>query len=337
MNDDGSGRRNFIESLLGIGVLTGTAVRATPLRAQGATPRTAPTDAPAAAFLPGFEAFRIDTGEVVISGVKAGSGPPLLLLHGWPQTHVEWHRLAPLLAKKFTVVATDLRGYGDSGKPPDGASHGSYSKRAMAADQVATMSKLGFERFAVVGHDRGARVAHRMALDHPERISKAVLIDIVPTYYLYQHVTRDFASAYFHWFFLTQPAPIPETLLAGRGDFFLKNWAFDGLVPGVVSDECLLEYRRHFDDPATLHAMCEDYRAAASIDLEHDKADLEKKVACPLLVLWGARGAMGALYDVEAIWKTRGTDVRGKALAAGHWIPEELPDQLHTELVAFLG
>jgi haloacetate dehalogenase len=217
---------------------------------------------------PGFEAFRLDTGEAIINGVKGGGGPPLLLMQGWPQTHVEWHRLAPMLAQHFTVVATDLRGYGDSSKPADGENHEGYSKRSMAKDQVAVMRQLGFDRFLVVGHDRGGRVGHRMALDYPDQVTKLAVLDIAPTYKMYQDVTREFASMYFHWFFFIQRAPIPETLLAGKGDFFLKAWAFRALIPSVITEETFAEYLRCFEDPATLHAMCEDYRAGATVDLE---------------------------------------------------------------------
>jgi haloacetate dehalogenase len=241
-----------------------------------------------------------------------------------------------MLAQHFTVVATDLRGYGDSSKPPDGEDHEGYSKRAMAKDQVEVMRQLGFDRFLVVGHDRGGRVGHRMALDYPEQVTKLAVLDIAPTYKMYQDVTKEFASTYFHWFFLIQRAPLPETLLAGNGDFFLKTWAFGGLVPTVITEEALAEYLRCFEEPATLHAMCEDYRAAATIDLEHDKADLDKRVRCPLLVLWGAKGAMERLYDVLGTWTERATNVQGKALPGGHWLPEQLPKEVYGELMPFL-
>jgi haloacetate dehalogenase len=234
------------------------------------------------------------------------------------------------------VVATDLRGYGDSSKPADGENHAGYSKRATARDQVELMRTLGFERFMVVGHDRGGRVAHRMALDHPEQVSRLVLLDIAPTLRMYRDTSKEFASIYFHWFFLIQPAPIPETLFAGHEDFFLRNWAFRGMIPAVVTEAAYAEYLRCFEYPATLHATCEDYRAAATIDLEHDEADLDRKVRCPLLVLWGAQGAIARWYDVVATWQERATDVRGKALPGGHWLPEQVPDELYAELMAFL-
>jgi len=268
--------------------------------------------------------------------VIGGKGPPVLLLHGYPQTHVEWHRVAPMLAMDFTVIATDLRGYGDSSKPADGANHEGYSKRAMARDQVDVMRQLGFAQFAVVGHDRGGRVGHRMTLDHPEQVTRLAVLDIVPTYKLFANVTKEFATLYYHWFFLIQPAPFPETLLGNNADFFLRAWAFRGMIPEAISEDGYAEYLRCFQNPGTLHAMCEDYRAAASIDLEHDKADLDKKIACPLLTLWGSRGAMHRLYDVAATWKERALDVRGKALPGGHWLAEQLPNQLYAGLKAFL-
>ncbi len=288
-------------------------------------------------FFPGFTPLRIDTEEVTINGVVGGSGPPLLLLHGYPQTLGEWHRVAPALAKRFTVVATDLRGYGDSGKPADGENHEGYSKRSMARDQVVVMESLGFSRFAVVGHDRGGRVAHRMALDHPQAVSRMAVLDIVPTYRLYTSVTKEFASVYYHWFFLIQPAPFPETLLGRSADFALRHGVFRGLVPSVISEELYGEYLRCYGDPATLHAMCEDYRAAATVDLEHDLADLGVKVKCPVLAIWGAKGAMEPLYDVLASWRERASDVRGGSLCGGHWLPEEVPEALSAALLQFLG
>jgi haloacetate dehalogenase len=288
-------------------------------------------------FFPGFDAFRIDTAETAINGVMGGHGPPLLLLHGYPQTHLEWHRIAPALAQRFTVVATDLRGYGDSGKPADGSNHEGHCKRSMARDQIAVMKTLGFTRFAVVGHDRGGRVAHRMALDHPQAVSRLAVLDIVPTYRLYSSVTRQFATVYYHWFFLIQPAPLPETLLGNNADFYLRDGAFRGLIPRVISEEMYAEYLRCYRDPATLHAMCEDYRAGATIDLEHDEADLGTKVECPLLAIWGSKGAMHPLYDVLATWRERAADVQGRPLPGGHWLPEQLPDELTALLLPFLS
>jgi haloacetate dehalogenase len=288
-------------------------------------------------FFPGFKPLRIVTEEATITGVTGGSGPPLLLLHGYPQTHAEWHRIAPALAQHFTVVATDLRGYGDSSKPADGVAHEGYSKRSMARDQIAVMKILGFSRFAVVGHDRGGRVAHRMALDHPAAVSRLAVLDIVPTYKLYSSVTKEFATAYYHWFFLIQPAPFPETLIGNSADFCLRESMFRGLIPSVISDELYAEYLRCYQNPATLHAMCEDYRAAAAIDLQHDRNDLGTKVQCPLLAVWGSKGTMDPLYDVLATWRERASDVRGRSLPGGHWLPEQLPDELAAELLQFLS
>ena len=287
-------------------------------------------------FFPGFQTFQIKTPDTIINGVVGGKGPPILLLHGFPQNHVEWRTVAPLLARDFTVVAADLRGYGDSGKPADGVNHAGYSKRETAKDLVEVMRQLGFDRFAVVGHDRGGRVAHRMALDCPDAVTRLAVLDIAPTHYLYTHVDKAFASAYYHWFFLIQPAPYPETLLQGNEAFFLRTQAFVSMIPDPVSPDVFSEYLRCFKDPATLHAMCEDYRAAASIDLEHDEADMNRKLASPVLALWGEKGVMGRQFDVLATWRERAVDVRGKAMPCGHLIPEQVPEQLVAELRPFL-
>jgi haloacetate dehalogenase len=277
-------------------------------------------------FFPGFKAFKVQTSGAIINGVVGGQGPPLLLLHGAPQTHISWRLVAPQLATNYTVVAADLRGYGDSSKPPDGENHANYSKRAMALDQVEVMRHFGFDRFPVVGHDRGGRVAHRMALDHVDKVTKAAVLDIIPTYYLYTHVTIEFVQAYFHWFNYLRPAPGPENDLKAAADAQKSR----------ATSEIQIEYLRTSSDPANIHAMCEDYRAGASIDLQHDKADLDRKIACPLLVLWGERGAMGRLYDVMPIWRERGVNVIGKGLPGGHNLQEELPEQVLAELQSFL-
>jgi haloacetate dehalogenase len=277
-------------------------------------------------FFPGFKASNVQTSGAVIHTVIGGQGPPLLLLHGAPQSHISWRLVAPALAKEYTVVATDLRGYGDSSKPPDGENHANYSKRAMALDQVEVMRQFGFEKFAVVGHDRGGRVTHRMALDHPEKVTKAVVVDIVPTHYLYNHITLEFANSYFHWFLFIQPAPFPENVIAND----------PGRWVGRGTSEVSLEYQRIYRDPAAVHAMCEDYRAAATIDLRHDEADLNQKIACPLLVLWGLKGVVGRLYDPLAIWRERASNVTGKGMPGGHNLQEELPEQMLAELRGFL-
>jgi haloacetate dehalogenase len=285
----------------------------------------------------GFETKRIRTSGAEIHLRMAGDGPPLLLLHGYPQSHVMWHKLAPVLARRFTVVAADLRGYGRSAKPPGGANHEAYSKRAMAQDQVEVMAELGFERFAVVGHDRGARVTHRMALDHPERVVKAAVLDIAPTYTMYQRADRDFATAYYHWFFLIQPYDLPERLIGGDPDYYLEKkigkWS---KTEGCFTPEAVAEYQNCFRDPATIHATCEDYRAAAGIDLEHDEADLGRKIACPLLVLWGQKGVIERSYDVLDVWCERAGDVQGHALPCGHFLAEEAPEETLVALKAFL-
>lgn len=288
-----------------------------------------------ATLFPGFRSRQLQTSGATINAVIGGEGPPLLLLHGWPQNLLEWHRVGPQLAKDFTVVATDLRGYGASSKPSDVDDHFAYSKRAMASDQIEVMRQLGFEKFAVVGHDRGGRVLHRMALDHPEQVSRGVVIDIVPTSKVYSTVTKQLATAYYHWFFLIQPAPFPETLLDGKGEFLIRS-VLRGLGDVAIPPEVFADYVRCFNDPATLHAMCEDYRAGASIDLEHDKADNGKKIACPLQVLWGEHGAMHRLYDVLETWRDRAVDIRGKGLPGGHWLPEQIPDIVYNELISFL-
>jgi haloacetate dehalogenase len=207
----------------------------------------------------------------------------------------------------------------------------------MASDQVEVMQKLGFNQFTVVGHDRGARVAHRMTIDYPDAITRLAVLDIVPTYKLYSTVAKDFATVYFHWFFLIQPSPLPETLLGNNAEFFLRKWAFGGLIPEVITEQVFAEYLRCFQNPDTLHAMCEDYRAAASIDLEHDEADLHKKIQCPVMVLWGSKGAMAPLYDVIATWKERAAHVQGKALSGGHYLPEELATEVYAEVTSFLS
>jgi haloacetate dehalogenase len=232
-------------------------------------------------------------------------------------------------------VMTDLRGYGDSSKPPDGENHANYAKRAMALDQIEVMRALGFDRFAAVGHDRGARVVWRLAVEHPEVVTKAAVLDIVPL--PYSTVTRDFATQYFHWFFLIQPAPFPETLIGNSAEFYLRS-RFLRPTGGTnaMAPEAIAEYVRCFKNPATIHATCEDYRAGATIDLEHAAADAGRKVACPLLVLWGERGTVGRLYDVMKIWREHATTVTGQALPAGHFLPEEAPADTLAALQAFL-
>jgi len=287
---------------------------------------------------PGFEDRRVEAGDVAIAAWVGGDGPPLLLLHGYPETRSCWHLVAPALAERFTVVCADLRGYGDSGKPPGGDDHAGYSKRTMAADMVATMAALGFDRFGVAGHDRGGRVARRMALDHPGAVERVAVLDIVPTLTLFEGTDQAFATAYYHWFFLIQPDGLPETLIGRDPEWFLRETVrrWSGRAR-PVGEAAIAEYARCFADPAAIHASCEDYRAAAGIDLAHDRADAGARMACPLLVLWGAHGAMERLYDVLGTWRDTAPDLRGRALPCGHFLPEEAPEETAAELAAFFG
>ncbi|KPH85268.1 fluoroacetate dehalogenase [Komagataeibacter intermedius AF2] len=288
-------------------------------------------------LLPGFSWRDIEVNGVRIRTATGGNGPPLLMLHGHPQMHLTWHKVAPALAKRFTIVAPDLRGYGDSAKPEGGTDHANYSKRAMAADQVGVMHQLGFGRFMVVGHDRGGRVAHRMALDAPQSVEKLVLIDIAPTATMYARTNMEFARRYFWWFFLIQPDPLPEKLISADPDFFLESHIAGQIkIPGSVDPRVMAEYRRCYADPAMRHAACEDYRAAAGIDLVHDEADADRRIEAPLLALWGARGTVGALYDVVETWREKAVDVRGYAIDCGHSPQEEAPAELLYRLDAFL-
>ena len=286
----------------------------------------------------GFSAADVETDGAVIHTVYGGSGPPLLLLHGYPQTHVMWHKIAPRLAERFTVVVPDLRGYGDSAKPFGDDTHAAYSKRAMAKDQVEVMGALGFESFFVAGHDRGGRVGHRMALDHPRRVSKLSVLDIVPTHKVFSTIDQTVATGYYHWFFLIQPFDLPETLIGSNPEYYLRkklgSW---GAGADSFSAEAMAEYVRCFTNPETIHATCEDYRAAASIDLEHDEADMGNKVACPVLVLWGAKGLMERRFDVLATWRERAAEADGRALPCGHFLPEEAPEETFAELARFFG
>ncbi|AWI90444.1 hydrolase [Methylobacterium sp. DM1] len=289
-------------------------------------------------FLAGFTLHDIDADGLRIRASVGGSGPPVLLLHGHPQTHATWHAVAPPLAERHSVVAMDLRGYGDSQKPEGGERHANYAKRAMAADAIAVMRRLGHHRFAVVGHDRGGRVAHRLALDHPDAVTRLAVLDIAPTATMYARTDKAFATAYFWWFFLIQPAPLPERLIAADPEFFLRTHVEgQSKTPGSPSPELFAEYLRVYRDPATRQAICEDYRAAAGIDLEHDAADAEKRIEAPLLALWGARGTVGRTYDVPATWREKAHDVRGFALDCGHTLQEERPDLVLAALCDFLA
>ncbi|CAN5861181.1 alpha/beta hydrolase [soil metagenome] len=283
----------------------------------------------------GFDNQRVEVSGAEIHLVRGGDGPPLLLLHGYPQTHVIWHKVAARLAEEFTVVATDLRGYGDSSKPLGGEDHCGYSKRAMAQDQVEVMDRLGFDSFHVAGHDRGGRVAHRMVLDHPESVEKLAVLDIAPTHTMYTAIDMEFATAYYHWFFLIQPYDLPERLIGADPEYYLRKkigqWGRD---EKAITPETFAEYLRCFT-PEMIHASCEDYRASASIDLVHDEEDLHRKIASPLLVLWGEKGFVGKKYDVVASWQEKASDVRGGSVPGGHFLPEEAPEETLQRLLGF--
>ncbi|GAA4327426.1 alpha/beta hydrolase [Pigmentiphaga soli] len=287
----------------------------------------------------GFSDVSATVDGIKIHALMAGTGPALLLLHGHPQTHAIWHKVAPTLARQFTVVVADLRGYGDSGKPPGEPDHANYAKRRMALDQVRLMQALGLPTFAVIGHDRGGRVAARMALDHPDVVSRLVTLDVAPTLAMYQQTSFEFARAYWHWFFLVRPAPFPETLIRADPDLYLKQTMgarSAGLKP--FAPEAYAAYLRCLSDPATAHGICEDYRASVSIDLEHDQADLAagKQIQCPFLALWGRDGVIERCFDPLAEWRRWNPRVKGMALPCGHYIPEEAPEVLLDHALAFL-
>ena len=280
----------------------------------------------------GFTLSRIDTGEAELRVRTGGSGPPLLLLHGHPQTHVMWHRIAPDLARTFTVVAPDLRGYGESSKPPTTGDHEPYSKRAMARDMVVLMQQLGFERFAVAGHDRGGRCAYRLALDHPERVERLAVLDIIPTGEAFRRADMQFGLVNYHWFFMAQPFDFPERLLGSDPD---RNYLRDR---DLFDPEALEDYLRCIRIPGTIHAMCEDYRAGATYDFALDEADRgTRRIACPVLVLWSRQGELEEWYDPIAIWKDWADDVQGAAIDCGHYLAEEAPEETCDRLLAFFA
>lgn len=289
----------------------------------------------------GFAQRRIATSGAEIFAMVGGDGPPLLLLHGYPQTHAMWHRLVPDLARRFTVVAADLRGYGASEKMAGDPAHVRHCKRTVAQDQVEVMAALGFERFAVCGHDRGARVGHRMALDHPDRVERLAVIDIVPTLEVFSRVDQAMASAYYHWFFLIQPGGLPEHMIGLDPEFYLRrtlgSW---GSGAGAFSEDAFAAYLDAFRNPATVHAMCEDYRAAATTDLDHDRADRAagRTVGCPVLALWGKDSIVGRGYDDPlGLWQAYAPRAEGRALPGGHFLPEENPAGTLDALYAFFG
>ncbi|VEP13716.1 Haloacetate dehalogenase H-1 [Hyella patelloides LEGE 07179] len=288
-------------------------------------------------MLANFKQQIITTTQAKINTFIGGEGYPLLLLHGYPQNYYMWHKIYDRLSQEFTIIITDLRGYGNSEKLPVTPDSRNYSKRVMAKDQVEVMSSLGYDRFYLVGHDRGARVAHRLTLDHPQRVQKLALLDIVPTYQLYTTTDREFATAYYHWFFLIQPHPFPENLINSNPEYFLRyclqSWS---RVKGAFTEKAFKEYLRCFSNPETVNSTCEDYRASAGIDLIHDREDLDKKITCPLLVLWGARGIIGKKYDVIASWQERAINVTGKEINCGHFLAEEAPEKTYLALQEFL-
>lgn len=292
----------------------------------------------------GFTRHRIDVGGIALHArLRRSSGnpeaPALLLLHGHPQTHVIWHKVVAELSPHFTIVASDLRGYGDSEKPAGAADHGNYSKRVMAMDQVALMRSFGYDAFSVMAHDRGARVAHRMAVDHPDKVKRLVTLDIAPTLAMYEQTELQFALAYWHWFFLIRPAPLPETLIEADPQLYMRStMASRSAGTAPFTEAAWAEYLRCLCSPGAAHGLCEDYRASASIDLDHDRADLAmgRRVECDMLALWGAHGAVGANFDVLAEWRKVARNVTGLSLPCGHYIAEERPDLLIETALPFL-
>lgn len=284
--------------------------------------------------------FELDVGGHCITGISAGDGPALLLLHGYPQTHVMWHKLVPFLLPHFTIVAADLTGYGDSGKPATDSRHTPYSKRAMSMDMLSVMTQLGHDTFSVAGHDRGARVAHRLGVDHPEKIRRLAVLDIAPTREMYANVSDSFARAYWHWYFLIQPAPFPENLILSDSDAFLEYkcglWSAD---MSIFSHDAMDAYKKAFRNPETVHAACEDYRAAATIDIEHDNEDdrTGRTLRCPLLVLWGIDGVVERCFEPLELWKQRANDVQGHAMPGGHFLAEQHPASVAEEFIRFFG
>lgn len=290
-------------------------------------------------LFPCFESRRFESSGASIHYRIGGAGDPVLLLHGYPQTHACWHQIAPVLASRYTVVCADLRGYGDSSKPPGLPDHANYSKRVMAQDMVELMASLGFERFHLVGHDRGGRVSHRLAADHPQRVRTLAVLDISPTLRMFERTDMAFARDYYHWFLMLQPPPLPEQMLAGKVPFnILGRVGRDEPDLSKFSEAAVREYVRCFDDPAAIHASCEDYRAAGTIDLEHDRADRAagRKLQMPVLALWGEQAVVGTMFDCLADWQDVAVNVVGRAMPCGHFIPEEAPQQALAEIERFL-
>jgi haloacetate dehalogenase len=328
-------------SLLKMGVFGLAAAKFGLVPAGGAQFETQGSSAVApGAFFPGFSAETVKTSGTTIHVLRWGSGRPLLLLHGYPETHLTWHKVAPKLSEQFSVVVPDLRGYGNSARPQDGERHENYSFRAMAQDQVDVMRYYGHERFLVAAHDRGARVAHRLCLDHPDSVEKVCLMDIAPTLTMYRGTNQEFATKYMWWFFLIQASPLPEHMIGLDPKFYLQH-IFEALnkTPGAIGPDEMNEYIRAFSNDPTIHATCEDFRAAADIDLEMDQADEKagRKIQCPVHALWGARGTVGVLWDIIATWREKSAaTVTGRALDCGHFLQEERPQDVINELLQFL-
>lgn len=294
---------------------------------------------PTPGFFDGFEERSVplpDGGQIFCR--IGGEGPPLLLLHGYPQTSAMWHAIAPDLARHYTVICADLRGYGRSHKPAGGGDHAAYSKRSMAQDMAALMAVLGHDRFRILAHDRGARVAHRLAADHADRVLGLAILDIAPTREMYRDTRTPFARRYWHWFWLVQPALFPETMIGRDPDWFwLEKCDTAPAGLGPFCQQALREYLECFNDPAAIHASCEDYRAAIGIDLAHDDADAGRKLPMPVLALWGADGAIEEFFDCIALWRERAEQVSGRALPGGHYLAEECPDAVLREVIPFLA
>jgi len=347
------GRRALIGTSLAVTAMAGSTAPA-PAQPAGSNhgPHNPLPNAAAqvnATLFPGFRQSFIDTTGVDVEGRMAsgarintlvgGKGTPLLLIHGHPETHVTWQKVASKLAERFTVVLTDLRGYGDSSKPDGGPDHIDYSKRAMGADQTQVMRSLGFDRFQAVGHDRGGRVLHFMMIDQPAAITKAVTLDVAPTDLMYEQTSKAFATKYFWWFFQIQDAPVPERFIGAMPDYYLSDHlSVQSKTPGAVTPIAFAEYLRCYGEPACIHAVCEDYRAAAGIDSKLLETDRKagKKVSTPLLALWGAKGTVGELFDVVGMWRQEASNVSGHALPCGHLVPEEDPNGLLQALGDFL-
>ncbi len=291
-------------------------------------------------LLPDFDERRVNINGVDIRVRTAGAGPAVVLLHGYPQTLTMWHRVAPALSKDSSVVLADLRGYGQSDKPESDPGHLTYSKRSMAQDVVGVMDQLGYESFSVVGHDRGGRVGHRLALDHPDRVRSLAVLDIVPTLHMFDHVDRAMASTYFHWFFLAAQNRLPEQLISANPEAWISSRFLGRNSGGLpLHDEAYAEYLQAFHDPRTVHASCEDYRAAATIDLEHDRADVVsgRQIEQPFCVLWGTQSYVGRNFDVLSIWAQFAGSVEGVGIYADHYLAEEAPEQTQAVLAKFLG